>query len=469
MFHRYGCGQDAQSAFSTWTGSNCGKGNLPLSIFGVTYDRSYPYIGIASSITIAPLASIFDAPEASMFAGLLSLLLYSLLLCIQLDVSLRYSLFPAIYFPLAYSLVHDSGPIRLSVVAIPVIGIAIRLLYEKLNIRSLLMACLSIVLAIVALEDKPFFVYLFPGIVFLSLALVPDFRIQTRVSGVARVLTYSLVLLGSQLFFLSAAFVSRADSYLHFLSKSGPTLEMRIQNLSEAFKYIFTWPYYASRIYSMDTSIFGVSTWISLAFCFALIVFVSRYGPLLSQARGRHCLPLVLGAFALFFLSACVAGGKFGHHFVYSQIPLVVLLMLIARYGKQKTKQTVILSTTVIALSTIICLAGIKPVSYASSYFEPLAKEAFDILGPRDVLNCGSWGCYYGHSFAGNSSKAIVSAESVGDLTTLFEFVSSRRGRMLHLCNSNVCSTKSLASLSGVSNVRLLSETKHGWKLFALD
>ena len=469
MFHRYGCGQDAQSAFSSWTGSNCGKGNLPLSILGVTYDRSYPYIGIASSIIITPFALILDAPEASMVAGLLSLFLFSLLLCIQLNLSLRYCLLPVIYFPLSYSMIHDSGPIRLSVVAIAVIGIAIRLLYEKLNVRSFLVCCLSIVLAIVALEDKPFFVYLFPGIVLLSLALVPDFRIKTAVSGVVRVLTYSLVLFCSQILFLSAAFVSRADSYLHFLAKSGPTLEMRMQNLAEAFKYLFTWPYYASRIYSMDTSIFSFSVWISLAFCFSLIVFISRYGRSLSRARGRHCLPLILGAFALFFLSACVAGGKFGHHFVYSQIPLVVLLMLIARYGKQKSKQNVILSNAVIALATIICLAGIKPVSYASSYFEPLAKQAFDILGPQDVLNCGSWGCYYGHSFAGNSSKAIVSAESVGDLTALFEFVSSRNGRVLHLCNSNVCSTKSLASLSGVSNVRLLTEATHGWKLFALD
>lgn len=469
MFHRYGCGQDAQSALSAWIGSNCGKGNLPISILGVTYDRSYPYIGIASSIFIAPLVLIVDAPEASMIAGLMALFLCALLLCVQVNVGLRFAILPILWFPLSYSLVHDSGPIRLSIVAIPVIGVAIRLLYEKFNIKTLILACFSVAFATVALEDKPFFVYLLPGTVLLSLALVPNLLSKASPVRLARILSYSLALLGSQLFFLSAAFISRSQSYLDFLAKSGPTLEMRIENLSEAFRYIFTWPYYASRIYPIDTSTFGLPSWISLSFCLLVIVLVFRNGRALSLARGRHCIPFILCASVLFFLAACVAGGKFGHHFVYSQLPLVVLFMLFARYSKQNAQVDVLLPTAAIALATIISLAGLKPVSYASSHFEPLAKMAFNLLGPRDVLNCGSWGCYYGHSFAGNSSKAIVSAESAGDLTSLVEFVSSRDGRTLHLCNSNICSAESLASLSAVSNVELLTENIHGWKLFVLD
>ena len=163
MFHRYACGQPAQTLYAGWPGSNCDDQDLPFSILGLTYNRSYPYIGILSSIIIAPIASIYDSPNASILFGLIVLVLFGLLIAKAARLPGQYSLLSFLFFPVSYSILHDSGPIRLSILAIPILLIASRYLHAHLKLRSLVAGVLPIVVCLLALEDKPFFAYLLPG------------------------------------------------------------------------------------------------------------------------------------------------------------------------------------------------------------------------------------------------------------------------------------------------------------------
>ena len=468
MFHRYGCGQPAQALYADWPGSNCDNQDLPFSILGLTYNRSYPYIGILSSVIIAPVASIYDSPSASILFGLLTLLLFAWLIAKAANLAAHYSLLVFLFFPVTYSILHDSGPIRLSILAIPILLIASRQLYSHVNLRSVCVAAFSVSTCLLALEDKPFFAYLLPGSFVLALALIPDFSFSLRNRKSLTLLVFFFSLFLTQIAFLVLGRVpgqhAGAQSYFSYLAQSGPSLEMRLSNLSEAIKYIVSWPYYASRVYSLNGSLSVTFIIASLA----LILILYRMRSSIVQAAGPHFFPCIFLSYLFYLAAACIAGGKFGHHFVYSQIPVVVLMMIFVREARFPAAVFVVLTLSFLQVSTLMDLSRAPTHSYTSNHLQETVPQVIDAMGPSDVLSCGSWGCYYGYSFGGNKGRSVVSAESSRDISTLLLFSSRAGGSVYHVCNSNICSVDQLSRVPGVSTVDQLDLYNSMWKAFRL-
>lgn len=480
MYHRYACGLTAQQLSSSWDGSNCGSNNLPLQLFGITYSRSYPYIGVASSVLIAPFARLYSEPIVSQLVGVIFLFLISLLFQKSLQTPAWSIVIPFLYFPLSYSVIHDSGPIRLSLLAVAATTYTCKLFASSGFRRYAPASFLSFSLSIIALEDKPFFLFLIPGIFFLGLSTI---TISTQQAPRKRrlflnLLSYFTLLTLCLAFLLLLTREPTSDlSYFTVLAKSGPSITSKLDNFFESFNYLLNWPYFASRVYPVPRDLVSIPGLISFAFflsCALLFSFVNqnlrkifRFSATANLARPAFLLMLV-ASFLSFYLLIALAGGKFSHHFVFLHVPLILLFMYSTAFLTRRQSSLILCSLTLCIASTVFYLSSRTPLPYTNVYFEPQLREVARFMSLQDVLNCGSWGCYYGNSFAGIDGKAITSAESEEDIASLLGLVKRNNGILYHMCFSNICSVSDLLSIPGVGRVHAFGNPLDGWKVFAV-
>ena len=157
MFHRLACWNPIQ-ALNTFRESCPG----PLTRLGIVeFHRSYAYIGIASSLIQAPIFSIFQSSAAIYITGIIFLMASIFGLQASFQLPRWTALIFILFFPLSYSVIHDGGPIRLTVLTICWTPWLIHSTLANKKYRAPLFMLLA-ALWLLSTEDKPFFLYLVP-------------------------------------------------------------------------------------------------------------------------------------------------------------------------------------------------------------------------------------------------------------------------------------------------------------------
>jgi hypothetical protein len=80
-----------------------------LDVGGFSYYRSYGYIGATSSALYFPVWTVWRSPWSFYVLGVLAFIGFSYALTKALGIATTYAIIPLCYFPLAYSMIHDTA------------------------------------------------------------------------------------------------------------------------------------------------------------------------------------------------------------------------------------------------------------------------------------------------------------------------------------------------------------------------
>jgi len=86
---------------------------------------------------------------------------------------------PLLYFPLIFLFLHDTGPIKIAMLTLPILIIIFKKIFNSNSISffNFFLTFLACACVVIALEDKAFYLFLLPGfVVFAFLISLNDMK-----------------------------------------------------------------------------------------------------------------------------------------------------------------------------------------------------------------------------------------------------------------------------------------------------
>lgn len=489
MYHVLACWQPEQQ-LNTYRES-CTA--YPTQLGPWEFQRSYWYGGITSSLVLAPFFTLVPSIWTPYAVGTLFLGAIALGLTKALGLPLRFALVGIVFFPMLFSVLHDGGPVRLALMALvwtPVLA-AVYLRSRRLP-QALIILAVSL-LWMLATEDKPFFLFLIPGIAVFTVASIASRDLLSVARQRWRALSVFLMIPSGLSLLLLIALRANDMPYLLFLRQlaPSPSLPGRALNAVQGGLVTFDWAYYAQRV-SVYASLGGsesgglvsralaranffpgfgsfqttVATVLTLIIICVVLWLYGRAWRLLrasTQPRDRRTGLLLLASTTALWLGAWISGGWATHHYVFAQVPLAGLLMYAASKREQGLRNLmVVLVTIAVAVWLIIWLTPTQVL--ASRDIPRVVETALSMARSDSIINCSTWGCYYTYSLLNKNQVPVVFADTADSTTDLEATARATNREILHLCSG--CSLDSVSALYSESNVGLVASGTTEWLLF---
>jgi hypothetical protein len=484
MYHVLACFQPSQQ-FNTFTES-CS--NYPIQLGHWEFQRSWRYLGATSSMLLAPFQWAWSSLWTPYLWGVIALGLTAWGVTKSFRVPSRALPVFLLYFPLTFAILRDSGPVRLSMIALAWTPF-LMLLVLRARRAAILWTVVLATLWILATEDKPFFLYLMPGAVVLTLA---GFAVRDQLDCArqrwVRLTTVFGLAAAAPVALLVAARVD-GQSYLAYLANSSPGQSAgsaRDSLISGAF-HLADWPYVGHRVTintldrptGGDTTTtflahlpigFGFASWISIALSIVitlavltLIVFSVRKLRRLDQANSVWWL---LAASFTFFGFTVLAGGWALHHFVFTQLPLAIIVAL-AWSEFRKSHIVAVGSLLILGALSIIAILSTPSRQKTSNEIHHLMGSVLDAASDTIVIDCASWGCYHNYRIANYGDVPVVSAGTSAEARDLLRETAQGGKQLIHVCM--YCSVSDVQDRFGVSQVRPLSDDTEVWQAYTVS
>jgi hypothetical protein len=467
----------------------------PTQLGGWTFRRAYPYIGITSSVLLWPFFTVMNAMLAHYAEGVVGLFIVAAGIASSLNLTKKALPTLLLFFPLTFAVLHDGGPVRVGLVALAWTPVILRR-FATADQRPAKAAWAALLVAmwVLAMENKPFFAYLLPGIVLWSLAGMAAHgelpRTRTRWMAVLGLVA---VAAGSAFALLVLTRVS-GGPYLTYLIDRARSLPRRgtpPEIFLNSILFTLDWPYYAHRV-SLYNAPGGVpypqpfhrlagalpldSTWqavtaliltllVVAALAVAYLWSLVRLGRNSTQAI-RVSATLLLGAAIVLGAATMWARGFETHHFIYMQVPLLGILAL-AVSGQRRELLVLGSVFAAAALASLVAIWLVPRPPKASPEIPVVFQAALEISDRGTVINCSSWGCYYTYSLLNEDDVPVVFANTPEDAGRLAADMRSQGRRILHLCFD--CNAESVRRLYPQAGVAQVSTGTSVWKLFRVN
>ena len=459
-------------------------------LFGFEFFRSYSYIGYTSNLLYWPFYQVFPAPASHHVLGALVLLLFSILLVKAFSLSKQTVFIPLIYFPLLFQTIHDTGPIRIALLSYPLVILSISKLFDRnlsLLRRGLSFLGIFIVVSF-AIEDKPFYIYLLPQVLFLAFgfALCRHCDEMTKSTHLflkkERVLfeiikkfAFEIFLVILAVFFailLTLIFITvplgESSSYYPYLldlalqSSSRPKISF-LQEIKYLAGYFLAPTQFANRIYE-----FSVPQKLISIFAFTPVLILCLVALRNEENKIRFLILGTIGLGVAIFLFTRHAWS--GHHFIFLHITMLILLMRYASCGEKKYSYVVLLillSTTVSCVQLFIGKEGRHSESTRQPIFDYLSKEE---IASNAVINFVSWGGYYQQSLYGARTQLVTYTEPITQefVDGLLEvWVRSGRKEIINICLR--CDVKEISSFFPMYKISTVDFPNTSWRLVRIE
>lgn len=483
-YHPIACLSEAQQ-LNIYT-SACGA--YPTSLGPIDFQRAFNYIGAIPALVMLPVFSFSTWVDWHLIAGVLALIVSGFGIAVSLGARKAFALVAVAWLPLALATIHDTGPIRYSLVALTWTPVLLHrfTVDPRRWIRALSLIGL-VGFWVLSTESKPYFLYITPGIVLWSVA-----ALEIRQRGFVRLHRMKLALAfgvaGIASLLLLIVLTVDGRPYLAYLADFGsPNSFTQVAGLGLVF--LGLWPATAQRFsyqYPNVDSMFPdflqgpanvlplssdrgaplslVLLALSIIAVAVLLLWAVRR--LLTDRGTRSQLWwLAAAAFAL-YLGAVASRGGSVHHFAFAQVPLVAVVILAAgRAGCSAIRAT----GTVLAVSAIslIAILSVPMKPEVSRDIDIVMSEAIARAGSNDIINCQSWGCYYRYALENRQEIPIVWAETAAQAADLSARVSAGGGSILQVCRG--CDAAAVAAAFPNSSVVPLVATQDGWALFSVN
>jgi hypothetical protein len=452
------------------------------SLGPVDFFRSYRYIGITSSLLITPFAALLPFTWMPAVLGIAFLALGAWGL--QRGFRLPPAAIPALMlvFPIAFAVIRDSGPVRLSFVALCWSPVIVAAFLRTGHWRWV--AALA-ALWTVSAEDKPFFMYVVPGIAIFAVAgcvrqgLLPR-NMRTWVRLIAAFGLSGLLAAG-----LLVALQVPSGSYLSYLANETPGRDPStlLPGVVSGLFLLFDWAYSGHRItynslsnVASDTFLESITNrlpdlrsprWIAGTFFTALSI-AAPVGLLALALRWRSrinaCVLTCLAAALVLFVGTVMAGGWAMHHFVYAQVPIAVAGAIILS-GTAPRAVAVLLTGG--ALAAVLAIIAIPTTPYAGYEANRAVNVALSNADANTIVNCSDWGCYFPGAFTARDTVPVVIAETP-EFAAQLEQRAQEEGRVvMHVCA--FCTEEQVQARFPNSRIMGVYTEGQYWRVFRVE
>jgi hypothetical protein len=382
--------------------------------YGVfSYHRGFQYIGLTSSILYYPLWRVWRSPYSYFAKGLLFLLAFTWLLVRALNLERKHALIVLCYFPIAYSFIHDTGPLRLSLLSYPLIVLMIvRMLDEARMSYKLALAVGSALLISLCVEDKPFYVFVLPSLAVFVAGCRVLVRPQRSLLADMRenwlpLLVFSLAS-GVGIGFLLFLGTTEGQVYFEYLRNAPENSYRFIVQSAFIGAFTFSWARFTHRVFEVPL------TWQVAASVGTLLL--GAWTMLMAWKSGssnRRALWFFGAAYLLGVLVFLLVRTPWaGHHYIFLHIPLLGLLLWVAREDAIRYR---------FALGGTLTLAVIAMALSSASEIDPKSvherSRIFSYLRQPDVasehiINFSSFGGYYHQALFGHDDQLVTWSHS---------------------------------------------------------
>ena len=481
-YHPIAC-SSASQAVNTYT-APCG--GYPTNLGPLEFQRAFEYIGATPALIMAPLLATTHWAGWHLLAGVVVLVATAVGIAVSARIPRRYSLVVIAWVPIALATIHDTGPVRYAMLAIVWTPALVRQFCTAgrwwARFGSLILVLLGWV---VATESKPFFLYLVPGtIVWTAAALtLTDAGFLRR--HLVRV-ALALGLAGVSALLVTLVLTVEGEVYLAYLASFGSPNSL-LMSAGIGGVFLFVWTMTAQRFILQIPNVDALFPDLLQGPANALPLSTNRGAPLSvlllaiatvavlllvgwswwrlfargTSADRRYALWLTATALT-FFLGAVLSRGGSVHHFVFAQVPIVVLVITALRARGWSAVRTAWLALGVSALAVVSMLAiPLKPE--VSRDIHAVMAEAISRSTPGSVVNCQPWGCYYQFALADRDGVPIVWAERPEQQAELAASMPSG-ATIWHVCRG--CNINDVASGFPGAAIDSEMDTDSGWRLF---
>jgi hypothetical protein len=475
-YHRLACWAFDGSQYSVFQ-EGCDK--YSASLFGIQFHRNYQYIGVLSNYLYAPFYYLIPSIYSHYLFGLISLLVFSFLLIRALKVRWESIFIPLTFFPLLYLMIHDHGPANFSLISYPIFFLLVQKLFARdLSFKSFIFLALGIAItSLVGLDEKVFYLYLIPQILILSfaIALFQGGGLFKR-SDMPQVLP----LIVRRVFFLGLVILIVCVGFLFFIKTEGANyfrylLELKKIQSREApigFGDIYSFliqfvsaPYaYPHRIFHLNDGYVRISQ----------IVFA----PLLAIAaltvwhcRKQQAVWVLLLSEAILILTFFVTKNVWAsHHFIFLQIPVIILLIFFANTSEKK-----FLLVSGLLLINLVANTYLLKNSVVQGHARLSQNGIFEFLSQNEIaknslINFSSFGGYFILSLYGNKDQVVtwkdLKNKESGDALLLLGDKASR-GSILNACES--CELDSIQRIFPASTIELVGPKDPSWRVWKIS
>lgn len=474
-YHRLACWAFDGSQYSVFQ-EGCDK--YSASIFGIPFHRNYQYIGVLSNYLYAPFYYSIPNIYSHYLFGLVSLLLFSFLLVRALKVRWEYIFIPLTFFPLLNLMIHDHGPANFSLISYPIFFLLVQKLFSRdLGLKSFLLLALGIAATVlVGLDEKVFYLYLIPQILILSfaIALYQEVGILKRAD-----ISESLPLIVRRVFFLGLVILLVCVGFLFFIKTEGVNYFRYLVELKKiqsreapiAFGDIYSFliqfgstPYaYPHRIFHLNEGYLRISQIV-----FAPLLAIAAFA--VWNYRNRAAVWVLLLSEVILILTFFVTKNVWAsHHFIFLQIPIIILLILFVNASEKRF--LLVSALLVINLVTNIYLLKNSTVQgharlSQNGIFEYLSQNE---IAKNSLINFSSFGGYFILSLYGNKEQVITwkdlkNKESGDDLFQLSK--KSSKGNVINACEN--CELGDIQRAFPSSTVEQVGPKDPSWRLWKI-
>lgn len=451
----------------------CTAQNDLILPFGGVLPRPQFYTGLFHTLLYAPFYVLFHAAWAQYLFGFVFLLFFAFSMARLVGAARLTPLFLA-FFPFVVQTIHDTGPVKTSLLAFPLtVFLTCRILAPAGIARFLWAAALALAFLCLT-EEKPFFLYLLPMLFFFSLAYLPE-KIASfwRARG-PLALFAGLFLLGHGLLFFAhrqdgPAFI---DWLIHLAAQKPPFEEW----LGEATQFLFFWPSYAHFTFEIDGAS-GAGIFFALGVIALTGAFLGMAG---RKEENRWRSGLLLASFLAGLLTFALLRNTWaGHHFVFLWVPLLALFAEGLRGLATGRRAGILLAFLLLNLLCVGILFQTPVVLRAGRDKEAVFAYLNDPARSRALVAFASWGGYYIHSLYGPQEQAVTyvepyEKETARDLPLYpvwagrLEEIAAQTNRDLYIvCTQPLCNAGALSASFGYRQtfVEALAGQKD-WHLF---
>jgi len=442
-----------------------------IDIGPVSYHRSYYYVGALSSVMYRPLWSVWRSPVSYYLFGLLFLLAFSLALARACGLQRKYALIPLCYFPVAFSTLHDTGPVKLALLSFPLVALLFaRMLDEPSALRKTALAVACAVLIVACVEDKPFYVFLIPSVgLFVMATLMRGRPASTLARDLLKNRLPVLVLAavcGAGLGALLFVGTTDGQSYFDYLRDAPATRTHDRRVVARSLvEFTLGFPKFGHRVFQLSAPrIADVAAALLATALFCWAAYTAWRGRVLPRAS-----LLLLGAsyVALAVVFLIMRTPWAGHHHVFLHVPLLMLLLLVAGSSARRFR-LVLASVVVLNLGSVAALTS-RPIFNHSAreravLFRYLSQPE---VARANVIHFSTWGGFYQQSLFGDDDQIVTYSRfdrRPEDALRLRDLGARTSRSILNACLD--CDLASMRAAYGTPDVREVELGLRRWRLF---
>ncbi len=419
-----------------------------LNLWGFTLKRAYQYVGSWSSWLYYPFFLLIPHPISHKLLGLIFFVIILWLATrLEQDHSKQswWLLRLAISFPILYQLVFDTGPVRWGLLVFFSAPLLIRCIQQQKHIIFNLAIQLFLgIITFLAVEDKPFFLYLVPSLVCVCLAYNWT-NLRDTVRLLKNTILASLVFVTLTGIYLFGAKVGEI-SYFEFLRGfSGDRSWQKIGVvLGNYLGYLTNWYLYAHRNWFGLEFLHEANTHLGITLLeFGLFIFwkVRHH---INQTRVTWlCLAFLCNIVMFLYMQNVWAG----HHFIFAYAILFLLFNHCLNYASLNIKQFLLLLTSIYVILISAQFLFTQPRVEASREREHIfAYIAQPEIAQNYVIVHTNWGTYYQSALYGDRQQLMIYAEpmEVGEVARIVEVSKFLHRGILIVCLGEACNPQTL-------------------------